>query len=90
MPLGNVGEFYAWIERETPSVAAQEIARTFILELGERPWAAPSTPNRDVSNQPEFEVRTAALDVPGEPHISLWWEHVYATGVVDLLAVTNR
>lgn len=90
MPLGDVGEFYAWIERESPSVAAQKVVRAYILGLAERPWAAPSVPIPLLSNQPEFEVRTAPLEISGEQQVTIWWVHVYATGVVDLMAVTNR
>lgn len=90
MPLGNVGEYFAWFEPESPSAAALDIAREYILELAARPWAAPSIPIPEMSNQPEFEVRTAPVDVPGEQHITFWWVHVYATGIVDLMAVTNR
>jgi hypothetical protein len=44
----------------------------------------------ELSNQPEYEVRTAALEVEGEQDVLIWWPHVYATGAVDLIAVTNR
>jgi hypothetical protein len=88
VPLGDVGEYYAWIERESPSAAAQRVTRAFLLELDERPWAAPSIPVPEVSNQPEYEVRTVSLEVPGGSTVTVWWEHVYATGDVDILAVT--
>jgi len=44
----------------------------------------------ELSNQPEYEVRTAALPVEGERDLSVWYLHHYATGDVDLIAVTNR
>jgi len=50
--------------------------------------AVPGCPS--VSDQPEYEVRTAALEVEGEQDVRIWWIHVYATGDVDLIAVTNR
>jgi hypothetical protein len=77
VPLRDIREFPAWIEREHPSLAARSVARTFIAELGDMPWRAPSTPIAELSNQPEFEVRVAYL-------------HAYATTEVDILAVTNR
>jgi len=43
-----------------------------------------------LSNQPEYEVRFAALRVEGEHDVELWYLHAYATGNVDLIAVTNR
>ena len=90
MPLRDVGEYHVWIEREAPSPSARRIARTFIAELGDWPWRAPSVPIAELSNQPEYEVRTAALEVGGEPAVQVWWIHVDATGDVDLIAVTNR
>ncbi|MBV8160912.1 MAG: hypothetical protein JO265_08315 [Acidimicrobiia bacterium] len=49
-----------------------------------------SVPIAELSNQPEYEVRTATLSVEGEHDISIWWRHVYATAGVDLIAVTSR
>lgn len=90
MPLREVGEYHAWIEREHPSRAARSAARTFIAELGDVPWRAPSAPIAALSNQPEYELRVAAVDVPGEYPVWVWYLHVYATGDVDIVAVTNR
>jgi hypothetical protein len=45
-------------------------------------------PVPEVSNQPEYEVRTVSLHLPDGSTVTVWWEHVYATGDVDLLAVT--
>lgn len=47
-------------------------------------------PLAEISNQPEYEVRTVTLDVKGEHHVSIWWLHDYATGDVDIVAITNR
>jgi hypothetical protein len=90
VPLRDVAEYHAWIERESPSRSARSVARTFIAELGDQPWRAPSVPIADLSNQPEYEVRSAALEVEAEHNVRIWWIHVYATGDVDLIAVTNR
>jgi hypothetical protein len=44
-----------------------------------------------LSNQPEHEVREAALDVAGEERpVQIWYRHIYATDVVDVIAITNR
>ena len=88
--LGDISEFHAWVEREAPSRSAWSVARTFIAELGDVPWRAPSVPIAELSNQPEYEIRTAALEVAGESDVVIWWLHVYATGDVDIIAVTNR
>ena len=90
MPLREVSEFTAWIEREQPSTLARSVARTFIAELGDEPWRAPSVPIAELSNQPEYEVRVAAVDVAGELPVQVWYLHAYATGNVDIIAVTNR
>ncbi len=90
MPLRDISEFQAWVEREAPSAVARRVARTFIAELGDQPSKAPSVPIAELSNQPEYEVRTATLEVEGEQDLSIWWLHDYATGDVDLIAITNR
>ncbi len=90
MPLRDISEFHAWLERETPNKTARSVARTFIAELGDRPWRGPSVPIAELSNQPEYEVRAAALNVEGEPDVVIWWLHDYATGDVDLIAITSR
>ena len=90
MPLREIGEFRAWIVREQPSRAARSAARTFIAELGDEPWRAPSVPIDALSSQPEYEVRVAAVDVRGEQPVWVWFLHMYATGDVDVIAVTNR
>lgn len=89
MPLRDVSEFHLWIEREKPSKSARSVARTFIAELGDRPWRAPSVPVAELSKQPEYEVRTAVLVVKGEPDVVVWWLHDYVTGHVDLIAITS-
>lgn len=91
MPLRDVAEYQRWVERESPSLAAQRVARHFIAELGDEPWRHPSVPIEALSNQPEHEVREAALAVEGEERpVNIWFRHIYATDVVDLIAVTNR
>ena len=47
-------------------------------------------PIAELSNQPEHEVRTATLEVEGEQDVRIWYKHVYATGEVSLVTVTNR
>ena len=89
MALRDIRAFHTWIERESPSTTAQSAARGFIAEIGDRPWRAPSVPISELSEQPEYEVRTATIKVEGEHDVSIWWMHVYATGAVDLIAVTN-
>jgi hypothetical protein len=90
VPLRDVGEFHAWIERESPSAAAQRTARSFLAEIGDEAWRAPSVPIEVLSNQPEYEVREAGLEVDGEHRlVRIWYRHFYATDAVDVIAVTN-
>ena len=80
MPLRDVEEYHRWIERESPSVGAQRVARHFLAEIGDEAWRSPSVPIAVLSNQPEHEVREAALDVEGEDRpVRIWDRHIYAT-----------
>jgi hypothetical protein len=90
VPLRDLDAFHAWIKREDPTLAAQRVARAFIAELGDRPWRAPSVPIAELSHQPEYELRSASLPVDGERDAEVWYQHTYATGDVDLVAVTNH
>jgi hypothetical protein len=56
VPLGDIGEYFAWIERESPSVAAQHAVRSFLLELDGRPWAAPNMFPPDGDCQPSGHI----------------------------------
>lgn len=74
-----------------PLVDAQQVARHFLAEIGDEPWRYPSVPIAELSNQPEYEVRQAALPVEGQDWpVRIWYRHIYATDVVEVLAVTNR
>jgi hypothetical protein len=91
VPLRDLDEFRRWIEREAPSIAAQRVARHFLAEVGDEPWRSPSVPIADLSDQPEYEVRVAELAVKGEEHpVRVWYRQIYATGEVDVVAVSNR
>jgi hypothetical protein len=43
-----------------------------------------------VSDQPVDEMRTATLLVPSEDPVRVWYRVIYATGDIDIVAVTNR
>lgn len=90
MPLRDIEEYRRWIERESPSAAAQQAVRHFLAEIGDEAWRAPSVPIAELSNQPEYEVRQATLDVGRhEPPVRVWYRHVYANDAVDIIAITN-
>lgn len=89
MALGNTKPYYEWVEREEPSLRAKRTARSFIADIGDRPWLAPSVPIAELSLQPQYEVRSALLGVPGENAIQVWYRHDYATADVDLISITS-
>jgi hypothetical protein len=88
--LRDIAAFQEWIQTELPSRTARRTARLFVAELGDHPWRAPSVPIAELSDQPHYEVRFAALEVAGETDVHVWYRHEYATGDVDLIAITNR
>jgi hypothetical protein len=90
VPLRDVDEYRRWIDRESPSIAAQRVARHFLAEIGDESWRWPSVPIAELSNQPELEVRSASLEVEGEVPVRIWYRHIYATDAVDIIAITNR
>lgn len=90
MTLRDASGFYRWIESESPSIEAWSIVRTFLAHVGTRPWVAPSVPVEEMSNQPDYEVRTAILEVQEGVEVQAWWLHEYATGAVDIVGVTFR
>ncbi|MEJ7796711.1 MAG: hypothetical protein WKF50_14240 [Nocardioides sp.] len=90
MTLRDAGGFYRWVETESPSAEAWSVVRTFLARVGDRPWAAPSVPVEEMSNQPDYEVRTAIIEVGEGVEVHAWWLHEYATGAVDIIGVTFR
>ena len=89
MALRNTKPYYEWVDREEPSLRAKRVARSFIADIAERPWLAPSVPIAELSLQPQYEVRSALLAVRGESPIQIWYRHEYATGDVDLIDMTS-
>jgi hypothetical protein len=61
VPLRDIDEFHRWVERESPSVTAQRVARNFLAEVGD-------------------EARP----------VQIWYQHIYATDAVNIIAVTNQ
>jgi hypothetical protein len=88
--LRDVSGFHRWVEAESPSAQAWSAVRTFLAQIGDRPWAAPSVPVQETSNQPEYEIRTVILEVEDGVEVQAWWLHEYATGAVDIVGVTFR
>ena len=90
MPLRDVGEFHRWINRQSPSKSAQSAVRSFLAEVGDRPWQAPSVPVEEMSDRPTYEMRTVTQSLEDGREIQAWWRHHYATGDVDIVGVAFR
>ncbi len=90
MPLRDVGGFHHWISLQSPNKSAQSVARSFLVEVGDRPWQAPSVPVEGMSNRPTYEMRTVILSLEDGREIQAWWRLHYATGDVDIVGVTFR
>lgn len=91
MPLREIGALREWIDPERPSRSAQRVARHFLAEVGVESWRYPSVPIPELSDQPTSEVRRAELDVEGEQRpVIIWYRHLYANDMVDVVAITNR
>jgi len=52
VPLRDVGDLRAWVERERPTLGAQRVARHFLAEVGVESWRYPSVPIPELSDQP--------------------------------------
>jgi hypothetical protein len=91
VPLRDIEEYHRWIERESPTAAAQRVARHFLAEIGDEAWRSPSVPIAELSSQPEYEVRQATLEIEGEKlPVRVWYRHIYATDAVDVIAITSQ
>jgi hypothetical protein len=86
--LGDTEPYREWVARSTPSAGLRLVVRAFIFELHDEPWATPSVPVPELSNQPEDEMRYATL-VVGNESVSVYYRHFYGSGDVDLIAVMD-
>lgn len=89
MTLRDVERYRAWLDRERPSREAHQTAALFLVELADRPYAAPSAPVEDLCDRPEYEVREVRLPVAGEPDVWMLYRHTYVNGAVDVIDVTQ-
>jgi hypothetical protein len=89
VPLGNLDAFREWVERDDPKYRDARPVEAWIAQLAEKPWARPSRPVPEISNQPEYEVRAALL--PDADGVEVIYRHTYdpggAVGTVDLIWV---
>ncbi len=90
MPLRNIEQDHAWVGREGPTADVQRVVRHFLAEIGDEAWRTPSVPIAELSQQPEYEVRSATLIAADASTVQVWYRHFYADDAVDVLAVTGR
>ena len=83
MPLRDTAAFDEWVERANPSKELSEPVWEWIQGLEGTPWQAPSVPFPELSDQPDYEVRSA--EVGG---VDVFYRHEYATGNVDLIGIS--
>ena len=88
MAVRDLAVFDDWISRSSPSSAARAVVGSFIVELADAPWAAPSAEIPPLSSKPEYDVRAAQLDVP-EGRVWIVYRHTHRTDDVDLLGIMD-
>jgi hypothetical protein len=54
------------------------------MAVGSEPWRAPSLPDEDRSDRPNYEVRTAVVPDTG---VVVEYLHIYNGEFVDLLSI---
>ncbi len=89
MTIRDASGFHRWVESESPDREMWSAVREFLVLIGSRPWAAPSVPVEEMSDQPNYEVRTAVIPVRPGVDVQAWWRHEYATDAVDIIGVTS-
>ena len=85
MPLRNADAWFDWINSYDPPPDVRHRVGSWINEMIDAPWLAPSIPLPDISNQPVYEVRQAV--VPDSQETQVYYLHVYADDGVSLLWV---
>lgn len=88
MSIRDASGFHRWVEAEEPDIEAWSLVREFLVTIGSRPWSAPSVPVEEMSDQPNYEVRTAVLELRSGIEVQAWWLHEYATNAVDIIGIT--
>jgi hypothetical protein len=84
VPLRDVSAFHEWV-KSGPGLEVWSAMRTWIAEIGDAPFSAPSVPVPEMSDQPVYEVRYA--EPPDAQGVGVLYRQTYATGDVDLLDI---
>lgn len=82
--LRDIQAFHKWVEETKPSRAKWSRVRTWIAEIGDTSWKAPSVQWPDASQPPVYEVRYAWLQ---DVDVRIWYFHQYDNDDVDLIIV---
>ena len=61
MPLRDTTAFADWVERAHPSEELSDLVWEWIQGLEGTPWQGPSIPFLELSDQPDYEVRSAEI-----------------------------
>jgi hypothetical protein len=85
VPLRDTRALRDWATTASPSDEVWERVHLWIVGLDERPWRAPSVPDEDRSDRPNYEVRRAQVD---GTNVTVEFRRIYNGELVDLLAVT--
>jgi len=84
MPLGDIGAFHEWLEREDPPYSLMRSVRAWIDGLDVAPWQAPSRPIAEMTVEGEYQTRQAIVN-----GIEIIYKEDFPTGVTDLIDVRS-
>lgn len=85
MPLGDVGAFHEWLEREDPPYKLVRSVEAWIEGLEEEPWQAPSAVMEEMTIEGEYQTREATI-----LGIDVIYQEDYSTGITDLIYVGSQ
>ena len=85
MPLGDVGPFREWLEREDPPYKLVRSVEAWIAGLEEEPWQAPSAVMEEMTVEGEYQTREATV-----LGVDVIYQEDYATGTTHLIYVGSR
>jgi hypothetical protein len=85
VPLRDRSALHEWGNRENPPYLTWQIVDLWNHELDSTPWQAPSIPFPEMSDLPNYEIRTA--EVPGTEGVEVIYRQEYAGEFIDLIWV---
>ena len=85
MPLRDTSALEAWARREDPPYSTWRLVSEWIAALDSAPWQAPSVPFPELSDPPDYEVRTA--EIPDSGGVEVFYRREFERDTVDLIWV---